>query len=81
MNTDRKNFVRLRNAFSDAIEAEIQQGQAVPCRYAEQRAAVPVRIDAMRGDYAALCEISAMAAPTPAHFERAASICKAWGVA
>jgi len=76
----RPQFVARRNAFADLIEAEVQRGDAVPIRYAEQRAAIPATLADMRTAYVALCDISAMQAPAQADFDRAESICTAWGV-
>lgn len=76
----RSKFVARRNAFADLISAELRLGDAVPNRYAEQRAAIPAKISDLRAAYAALCIISAMPNPAQADFDRAASICAAWGV-
>lgn len=73
-------FVTRRNAFAAAIDAELLQAQAVPNRYAEQRAAIEPRLSAMRSAYDALCVISAMPAPDQADFDKAEAICSAWGV-
>jgi hypothetical protein len=76
----RPQFVALRNAFADLIEAEVRRGDAVPIRYSEQRAAIPPRLADMRAAYDALCIISAMPAPVQVDFDRAESICAAWGI-
>lgn len=76
----RPQFVARRNAFADLIEAEVQRGDAVPIRYAEQRSAIPATLADMRAAYDALCTISAIPAPAQADFDSAESICSAWGV-
>ena len=80
MITTRPEFVARRNAFAGLIEDELLRSDAVPNRYAEQRAAIPARLSDMRAAYDALCVISAMHNPGAADFDRAESICAAWGV-
>lgn len=76
----RPQFVARRNAFADLIEAELRRGDAVPVRYAEQRATIPATLADMRVAYESLCAISAMPAPAQADFDRAESICSARGI-
>ena len=79
MITTRSQFVARRNEFFDLLAAEKIRLDAVPSRYADQRASGGARMVKLQAAYADLCAISAIAAPIQADFDRAEDICIQWG--
>jgi hypothetical protein len=90
--TSRPQFVGFRNAFYGAIQerarsakysnkvAGISSAGKNAGNRASEAAHADDRVSGMKSDYETLKEISALATPEQKDFDRAAEICKKWGI-